>query len=99
MGAIRNTSQADINVSTEAGVFLFPAGKVKGDLAAERVTEIEAAGAVYFTAGELVTEASEDADEAAAKAAAEAQAKADAEAAAEAKAKADEAAAKAAKKK
>jgi hypothetical protein len=92
MGAIRNTSQADINVSTEAGVFLFPAGKVKGDLAAERIAEIEAAGAVYFTAGELVNE---DADEAAAKAAAEAQAKADAEV----KAKADEAAAKAAKKK
>lgn len=59
MGAIRNTSKADINVSTEAGVFVFPAGKVKGDLAAERVAEIEAAGAVYFTAGELVTEAGE----------------------------------------
>lgn len=83
MGTIRNTSNGDILVTTEAGKFHFPAGQTKGDLAAERVAEIEKAGAVYFAAGELVTE--EDADaEAAAKAASEAKAKADAEAAAKA---------------
>lgn len=59
MGAIRNTSKGDILVTTEAGKFHFPAGQAKGDLAAERVAEIEKAGAVYFTAGELVTEADE----------------------------------------
>lgn len=59
MGAIRNTSKGDILVTTEAGKFHFPAGQAKGDLAAERVAEIEKAGAVYFAAGELVTVADE----------------------------------------
>lgn len=59
MGAIRNTSKGDIQVTTEAGKFVFPAGKAKGDLAAERIAEIEKAGAVYFSVGELVTEAGE----------------------------------------
>ena len=91
MGAIRNTSKGDIQVTTEAGKFVFPAGKAKGDLAAERIAEIEKAGAVYFSVGELVTEGDEEA---------EAAAKAKAKAEAEAKAKAEaEAAAKAAKKK
>lgn len=89
MGTIRNTSKGDILVTTEAGKFHFPAGQAKGDLAAERVAEIEKAGAVYFSVGELVTEGDAEA-EAAAKAKAEAEAKAKAEA---------EAAAKAAKKK
>lgn len=86
MGTIRNTSQADITVSAEAGAFVFPAGKTKGDFAPERIAEIEAAGAVYFTAGELVTVASD-----------EAPARAEAEPAEEVKA--DEAPARALKKK
>lgn len=83
MGAIRNTSKGDIQVTTEAGKFVFPAGKAKGDLAAERIAEIEKAGAVYFSVGELVTEGDAEA-EAAAKAEADAKAKAEAEAAAKA---------------
>ena len=59
MGTIRNTSKGDIQVTTEAGKFVFPAGKDRGEFAAERIAEIEKAGAVYFTAGELVTVADE----------------------------------------
>ena len=86
MGTIRNTSQSDITVHTEAGEFKFPAGKVSGELATERIAAIEESGAVYFAAGELVTKGSDDSEEATAKAAADAEAKAKADAEATAKA-------------
>lgn len=69
MGKIFNTTPGDIVVATKVGTFRLPANKPSVDLAPERIAEIEAAGAVYFSAGELVIEkaATEEKAKAAAK--------------------------------
>lgn len=98
MAKITNTTKANIHVTTEAGEFVFKAGEAL-ELADERAAMVADKGAVYFTVGELVSDAEEapvtGKTEAELEAEAEAQRLADAEKA-EAKAKAD--AEKAAKK-
>lgn len=59
MAAIKNTTKANIHVTTEAGEFVFKAGETL-ELADERAAMVADKGAVYFTVGELVSDASEE---------------------------------------
>ena len=62
MSSITNTTKADIHVSTGAGDFVFKAGETL-TLAADRIALIEDKGAVYFSVGELVSDAANQASE------------------------------------
>ena len=56
MAKITNTTKANIHVTTEAGEFVFKAGETL-ELADERAAMVADKGAVYFTVGELVSDA------------------------------------------
>lgn len=56
MPTIKNTTKADIHVATEAGDFVFKAGQSL-ELADDRAAMVAEKGAVYFTVGELVSDA------------------------------------------
>lgn len=56
MANIKNTTKGDIRVHTEAGDFVFKAGETLA-LADDRAVMVADNGAVYFTVGELVSDA------------------------------------------
>ena len=56
MANIKNTTKANIHVTTEAGEFVFKAGETL-ELADERAAMVADKGAVYFTVRELVSDA------------------------------------------
>jgi hypothetical protein len=58
MAIIKNTTKANIHVTTKAGEFVFKAGESL-ELADERAALVADMGAVYFTEGELVSDADE----------------------------------------
>lgn len=58
MASIKNTTKANIHVTTEAGEFVFKAGETL-ELEDERAAMVADKGAVYFTVGELVSDAVE----------------------------------------
>ena len=56
MANIKNTSQCNIVVSTPTGEFIFKAGETL-ELSDDRADLVSKHGAVYFTMGELVSDA------------------------------------------